>query len=42
MSLIYEEYKDEDGCLYINLSGEKKELFREPIPSNIIAWTFYV
>ncbi|WOH11718.1 hypothetical protein DCAR_0831209 [Daucus carota subsp. sativus] len=41
MSSVYEEYKDEDGCFYITISGEKKDLLPEPIPSNIMTWTFY-
>ncbi|KAK1367188.1 hypothetical protein POM88_042749 [Heracleum sosnowskyi] len=43
MSSVYEEYKDEDGCLYITLSGEVKDMLtEEPIPSNIKTFTCYI
>ncbi|XP_074349392.1 autophagy-related protein 8f-like [Apium graveolens] len=42
MSSVYEEYKDEDGCLYITLSGDREVLRDSPVPSDINVWTFYL
>ncbi|KAK1367186.1 hypothetical protein POM88_042747 [Heracleum sosnowskyi] len=42
MPSVYEEYKDEDGCLYITVSGEWTPLIHQPIPSNMNTWTCYV